>query len=52
MEFRKELPHATHETNAEPPVDSLSHLPGASTDQHISIRDGNQPIELCKETFQ
>lgn len=25
---------------------------GSFTDQHISIRDGNQPIELSKETFQ
>lgn len=51
MGISKGAPNATHETNAELPVDSLSHLPGAPP-QHISIRDGNQPIELSKETFQ
>lgn len=50
-EFRKEPPCDTRNECRTPGRFAFTPA-GSSTDQHISIRDGNQPIELCKETFQ
>ena len=47
-EFRKEPPNATHETNAELPVDSLSNLPGASPTNAFPFAMGASPSNYLR----